>query len=220
MIIKKLRSDYTHIPNEIITDPNVTDKALRIYCYMMSKPDRWNFYRDDIKKQVGIKTNEAVAKALKCLIDAGWITRSKATPNLAKKYGCNNGTYIYTIFDVCRKVGEAENTGEPENSVGPNIRETRTHSKTDISSKTELSSKTEGESLPPSVNKKAWAEWIAYKGKGYKGVSKTKAINLLSKFTYEEQQEMVDTAIMSGWKGIFPPKRRPKQETQPELILC
>lgn len=136
MIIKKLENSYTHIPNEIITDPEVGDKALRIYCYMMSKPDEWTFFRGDIKRQLGIGSDSTVAKAMKELVDAGWITREKVDPATAVARGLKPGTYIYTIYDIKQKSQDLQSCTNYNNG------KSGTHNKTNITNKTDFVSNT------------------------------------------------------------------------------
>lgn len=65
------------------------------------------------------------------------------------------------------------------------------------------------------VNEEALEEWIEYRNDKRKPLSNLalkKTQNLLSKYDYEQQQRMVDTAIMNDWQGLHPVDA-PKQQT-------
>jgi len=55
------------------------------------------------------------------------------------------------------------------------------------------------------INIGAFNEWVDHKK--YKTISPiTKLLNMFTKYTLQQQQEMVDKAIMNGWKGLVEPK--------------
>ena len=60
------------------------------------------------------------------------------------------------------------------------------------------------------INKQALSEWLDYKN--YKNIAPiTKTINFLTKYDFVTQQQIVDSSIMNGYKGLF----EPKQQQQP-----
>lgn len=44
-----IRGNYTTVPNSLLSDDRITWKAKGIFAYLLSKPDNWNFYIDEIK---------------------------------------------------------------------------------------------------------------------------------------------------------------------------
>jgi hypothetical protein len=67
------------------------------------------------------------------------------------------------------------------------------------------------------INQNAFNEWIVYKKYKNKGAI-TKTLNMLNKYDFQTQQEMVDKSIMNEYKGLFEPKQSqpyntPKSQT-------
>lgn len=60
------------------------------------------------------------------------------------------------------------------------------------------------------INQNAFNEWMSYKKYKNKGAI-TKTLNMLNKYDFQTQQEMVDKSIMNEYKGLF----EPKQSKQP-----
>ena len=52
--IKKFECGFTQIPNVVLNDPNLSIKAKGLYCYLMSKPDDWEFYTSNMEKELGL----------------------------------------------------------------------------------------------------------------------------------------------------------------------
>lgn len=92
-IINLLRKCFTQTPNAVIIDQALSDGAVRIFLYMSSKPDDWSFNNADIKKQLGIKRDETIAKYFKELISSGWVSRTAKIKN-----GRPSGYFDYTIY--------------------------------------------------------------------------------------------------------------------------
>jgi len=65
------------------------------------------------------------------------------------------------------------------------------------------------------VNQSALNEWISYKKYKSQGAI-TKTLNMLNKYSFEVQQEMVDKSIMNEYKGLFEPKQQPQSFKQQE----
>jgi len=58
------------------------------------------------------------------------------------------------------------------------------------------------------LNIGAYESWLKYKGNKYSKQGKTLSMNLLVKFDTIQQQQMVDSSIMNGYKGLFEPKQQ------------
>jgi len=57
------------------------------------------------------------------------------------------------------------------------------------------------------INQEAFNEWMTYKKYKNKGAI-TKTLNMLNKYDFQTQQEMVDKSIMNEYKGLFEPKQK------------
>lgn len=64
------------------------------------------------------------------------------------------------------------------------------------------------------VNKKSLNEWLEFKNWNYKKAGITKLVNMLSKYSFEVQQEIVDKSIMNNYQGLFEPKNMSNQPQQ------
>ena len=53
----KIKDNFTIIPNDIIRNKSLSDRARFIFCYMASMPDDWKFYQgaDDGPNRPGAK---------------------------------------------------------------------------------------------------------------------------------------------------------------------
>ncbi len=66
---------------------------------------------------------------------------------------------------------------------------------------------------PAELNKEAFAEYSEYRKstaklkRSWSPQAAQKAINLLAKYSPEEQQAMVDKTVLNGWTGLFPEKQ-------------
>lgn len=86
-IINSLRKRFTQIPNAIITDMSLSDGAHRVFSYMSTKPDDWQFNNRNIQNQLNIKRAETIAKYWKELIQSGWISRTPVLTESGKPSG-------------------------------------------------------------------------------------------------------------------------------------
>ena len=67
------------------------------------------------------------------------------------------------------------------------------------------------------MNLEAFKRWCKHKGASYKQQGKTLSANKMSKYSYEQQDEMVDTSIMNDWKGLFEPDKKSSKTKEPEV---
>lgn len=68
------------------------------------------------------------------------------------------------------------------------------------------------------INQQAFNEWMAYKKYKNKGAI-TKTLNMLNKYDFQTQQEMVDKSIMNEYKGLFEPKQK-KSKTDKNIEVA
>ena len=76
LIKNEIDEFFTKVPNEIITDLEISAPALRVYCYLCSKPTGWKVINADIQKQLGIGKPHTLAKYFNELMKAGWLSRT------------------------------------------------------------------------------------------------------------------------------------------------
>ena len=84
--IKKLDVPFTQVPNELLTDNQISLKAKGLWAYMQSKPNGWKFSAPRIAREIKESVN-AIWTGLKELIEHGWLDREKQT----------DGTMVYTL---------------------------------------------------------------------------------------------------------------------------
>jgi len=76
-LIKDFVINFTQIPNLIIQDERLSWKAKGIYMHLISKPDDWTYYVDEIVKSAR-DGKEAVQTGLKELEKYGYLVRTDA----------------------------------------------------------------------------------------------------------------------------------------------
>lgn len=69
----QLKNNYTVIPNELILDSNLSDRARFVFCVLASKPDNWIFYNNALAKELKYSV-DTLRKYIKELSISGWIT--------------------------------------------------------------------------------------------------------------------------------------------------
>ncbi len=153
MILKNLTRNFTSIPNELIIDTSISEKAFRLYCYLASKPESWEINNTDIMKNLKIGSNNSLAKYWKELINSGWIEKQKEKD----KSGKFTGKTILILHNN-RNRKSCENGNLPKSQDNRNrksceIAKSAIHNNTDIYSNTEYSSNTEN-TKKEKINKK------------------------------------------------------------------
>lgn len=63
---------FTQIPNQLIQDERISDRARFVFCYMASKPDDWEFLMIPLAKSLGYG-RKTLGKYLKELEGFGWV---------------------------------------------------------------------------------------------------------------------------------------------------
>jgi DNA-binding MarR family transcriptional regulator len=75
-ILRKQRTPYTTVSNELISDNELYLRDKGLYVFMFSKPEGWSFSVRGLASQVK-EGKTSVSKSLKRLIERGWLTRSE-----------------------------------------------------------------------------------------------------------------------------------------------
>ena len=68
--------NYQTIPRELIFDSSLSDRARFVFCYMVSKPDDWQFFLEPMAKELGYSV-ETLRKYIKELVESGWIVKGE-----------------------------------------------------------------------------------------------------------------------------------------------
>lgn len=120
-ITNNIKKNFTIIPNELIDEKTISDRARFLFVFMCSKPDDWKFRNFHLCKNLGY-TEETLRKYMKILIDRGWITKEKQ-----KRIGGKFTSNLYTLnAKPIKIIPTRKNTVTEKNRVGKN----KTHSNT------------------------------------------------------------------------------------------
>jgi hypothetical protein len=93
----KIKDNFTIIPNDIIRNKNISDRARFIFCYMASMPDDWKFYQGVMAKELGY-TKDTLRKYIEELLETGYLNREQR-----REVG-KFDSYDYTLnFSPCTK---------------------------------------------------------------------------------------------------------------------
>lgn len=72
-IINKLTKDFTTLPNALIQDDMLSDRARFLFVYMATKPSDWQFFQKPLCKGLGWSA-DTLRKYMSELIDTGWVS--------------------------------------------------------------------------------------------------------------------------------------------------
>jgi len=136
-------SNFVVLDKEGIENPNLSWKAKGLLAYLVSRPDNWHVYIEQLAN-VGTDGRDSTSGGIKELIEAGYIVRQRLTEN-GKFAG-----YDYTVYEVAIKAESVNGEtiyGKPVNGETVNgkttankevskqaIKETKKEKKEEISS--------------------------------------------------------------------------------------
>lgn len=107
LVRNNIKRDFSQVPNTLINDNSLSDRARFLFCYMAAKPDEWKFYQEKMAKDLKMSV-ETLRKYLAELIDSGWVSRTLV------REGGKFDSYEYDLNpEPCRK-----NTDTVKNQVG------------------------------------------------------------------------------------------------------
>jgi hypothetical protein len=93
----KIKDNFTIIPNDIIQNKSLSDRARFIFCYMASMPNDWKFYQGVMAKELGY-TKDTLRKYIEELLETGYLNREQR-----REVG-KFDSYDYTLnFSPCTK---------------------------------------------------------------------------------------------------------------------
>jgi len=103
----KIKENFTTIPNSVIRNKSLSDRARFLFCYMASMPDDWQFYQSAMAKELGY-TKDTLRKYMEELLLTGYLIREQ------RREKGKFDSYDYTInFSPCM-----ENTDTVKNGSG------------------------------------------------------------------------------------------------------
>lgn len=77
IIRKKQKERFSIVDNKVIEDKRLSFKARGLLIYMLSKPDDWKFYTDELAKRSSKDGVSAIKSALNEIENAGYLTRKQ-----------------------------------------------------------------------------------------------------------------------------------------------
>ena len=75
-LLKQKGLPFTQVPNQLLTDKNISLKAKGIFAFMFSKPENWVFTIGSMSKQLK-EGRDGIASALRELKTFGWVNYNK-----------------------------------------------------------------------------------------------------------------------------------------------
>ena len=100
----KIKDNFTIIPNDIIRNKNLSDRARFLFCYMASMPDEWKFYQGVMAKELGY-TKDTLRKYIEELLQTGYLNREQ------RRETGKFDSYDYTLnFSPCMEKADTVKT--------------------------------------------------------------------------------------------------------------
>ena len=85
IIVKKFDTGFTQIANCVLNDPRLSPKAKGVYCYLMAKPENWEFFTANMEKELGLSFRQ-IRSILQEIEQYGLIKRFQK--NQDGSFGC------------------------------------------------------------------------------------------------------------------------------------
>lgn len=145
-----IQKDFTVIPNSLIEDNEISDRARFLFVYLACKPDNWNFNNYNLSKSLRY-SEDTLRKYMQELENRGWIKR------ILKRRYLGKFTFNVYVIHGSRQPKQEEKKlpyrkkQNPKNTVSENFRhgKTPTHNNTKYKQKT-----TNNKTYPNSKNSK------------------------------------------------------------------
>ena len=110
----KIKDNFTIIPNDIIRNKSLSDRARFIFCYMASMPDEWKFYQGVMAKELGY-TKDTLRKYIEELLQTGYLNREQ------RRETGKFDSYDYTLnFSPCMEKPDTVKTRNGKNPTREN----------------------------------------------------------------------------------------------------
>ena len=81
--INKTKKYFTQIPNDLIRNSSISDRARFLYCYMSSMSEDWQFYQSKMAKDLGY-SKDTLRKYLDELVLTGYLKRTQKRSELGR----------------------------------------------------------------------------------------------------------------------------------------
>ena len=105
----KIKDNFTIIPNDIIRNKSLSDRARFLFCYMASMPDEWKFYQGVMAKELGY-TKDTLRKYIEELLQTGYLNREQ------RRETGKFDSYDYTLnFVPCMEKADTVKTRNGKN---------------------------------------------------------------------------------------------------------
>ena len=134
IIRKKQKERFSIVDNKVIEDERLSFKARGLLIYMLSKPDDWKFYTEELAKRSNKDGISAIKTALNEIEDAGYLTRKQGH----KK----NGQFTsqdWILTDTSTNSPQVEKPLADKAPAGKALADNRTLPNTDFKPNTDLS---------------------------------------------------------------------------------
>lgn len=104
----KKDSNYTVINNTCLRDPNISWKAKGLHAYMVSMPDDWTFYNEDLVKRAP-DGKDSLKAAIRELTKAGYLQRKRKHDEKGRFSGWET-----IVYEVPQPKAENPTDGKPD----------------------------------------------------------------------------------------------------------
>jgi hypothetical protein len=82
-VTNKTKKFFTQIPNDLIRNSSISDRARFLYCYMSSMAEEWQFYQSKMAKDLGY-SKDTLRKYLDELVSTGYLKRTQKRSELGR----------------------------------------------------------------------------------------------------------------------------------------
>lgn len=107
-INKNKDNPYTMINKNVLQDERLSWKARGLMGYLLSLPDDWVIYLEELEKHSDKDGRESLASGIKELVELGYIVREQARAEKGKF-----GSWTYTVFESPQLAA----IGKPDNGT-------------------------------------------------------------------------------------------------------
>lgn len=155
IIRQKRKERFSIVDNKVIEDERLSFKARGLLIYMLSKPDDWKFYTEELAKRSNKDGISAIKTALNEIEDAGYLTRKQGH----KK----NGQFTsqdWILTDTSTTSPQAEKPLADKASAGKALADNRTLPNTDFKPNTDHTNKDDDDQNEQTVCSK-WTDGSA-----------------------------------------------------------
>lgn len=197
--------NFQNIPRELIFDSSLSDRARFVFCYMVSKPDDWQFFLEPMANELGYSV-ETLRKYINELVESGWIVKGEQE----RKKGVFGAT-LYTLRANKNSCTENTDTGKIRHGEKPIQHNIDIEQKRDNKNKKDKTFNVRADlSYVSEEYIDIWNEWLDYKDeikKQYKTQRGARTqYNSLIKYADNNPTlayAIIQHSIEQSWDGLF-----------------